>query len=117
MERKNEILDLSFEFALEIIEYSELLESNRKYVIARQLLKSGTSIGANIREAQSSESRADFIHKLKIAHKEAIETDYWLLLCEKSENYPDYPIEIKTMLLSIQKLLGKIISSTKSKNQ
>ncbi|NLB91853.1 MAG: four helix bundle protein, partial [Bacteroidales bacterium] len=63
-ERKNEILDLSFEFALEIIEYSELLESERKYVIARQLLRSGTSIGANVREAQSSESRADFIHKL-----------------------------------------------------
>ncbi len=115
MERKNEILDLSFEFALGIIEYSELLESKRKYVIARQLLKSGTSIGANIREAQSGESRADFIHKLKIAHKEAIETDYWLLLCEKATNYPSPPIEINTMLLSIQKLLNKIISSAKSK--
>lgn len=89
-ERKNEILDLSFEFALEIIEYSELLESERKYVIARQLLKSGTSIGANVREAQSGESRADFIHKLKIAHKEAIETDYWLLLCESAKSYPSF---------------------------
>ncbi|MDD2196687.1 MAG: four helix bundle protein [Bacteroidales bacterium] len=115
MEHRNEILDLSFEFALEIIEYSELLDSNRKYVIARQLLKSGTSIGANIREAQSSESRADFIHKLKIAHKEAIETDYWLLLCEKAENYPSPPIGMKGMMLSIQKLLNKIISSAKSK--
>lgn len=115
MERKNEILDLSFEFALEIIEYSELLESNRKYVIARQLLKSGTSIGANIREAQSSESRADFIHKLKIAHKEAEETDYWLLLCEKAKNYPSPAMEMNAMLLSIQKLLNKIISSAKSK--
>jgi four helix bundle protein len=114
MERKNEILDLSFEFALEIIEYSELLESNRKYVIARQLLKSGTSIGANIREAQSSESRADFIHKLKIAHKEAIEADYWLLICERANNYPPPPIMTKAMLLSIQKLLSKIISSAKS---
>jgi four helix bundle protein len=84
MERRNEILELSFKIALLIIEYSELLESDRKYLIARQLLKSGTSIGANIREAQSSESRADFVHKLKIAHKKAIETDYWLLLCEKA---------------------------------
>jgi len=117
MERKNEILDLSFEFALEIIEYSELLESNRKYVIARQLLKSGTSIGANIREAQSSESRADFIHKLKIAHKEAIETDYWLLLCEKAKNYPSPPIGTKDLMLSIQKILSKIISSAKSNKQ
>ena len=115
MERRNEILDLSFEFALEIIEYSELLESNRKYVIARQLLRSGTSIGANIREAQSCESRADFVHKLKIAHKEAIETDYWLLLCEKAKNYPSPPIAMKPMMLSIQKLLNKIIASAKSK--
>ncbi|NCA85428.1 MAG: four helix bundle protein [Clostridia bacterium] len=115
MEHRNEVLDLSFEFALEIIQYSELLESNRKYVIARQLLKSGTSIGANIREAQSCESRADFIHKLKIAHKEAIETDYWLLLCGKAENYPPPTTRTKAMLLSIQKLLGKIISSAKSK--
>lgn len=114
-ERKNEILDLSFEFALEIIEYSELLESERKYVIARQLLKSGTSIGANVREAQSGESRADFIHKLKIAHKEAIETDYWLLLCESAKSYPSPPIGMKSMILSIQKLLNKIISSTKLK--
>ncbi|SMO36650.1 four helix bundle protein [Saccharicrinis carchari] len=115
MERKNEILELSFELALEIIEYSELLESNRKYVIARQLLKSGTSIGANIREAQSSESRADFIHKLKIAHKEAEETDYWLLLCEKALSYPSPSVQMKANLLSIQKLLSKIISSSKLK--
>ncbi|WP_121460163.1 four helix bundle protein [Chryseobacterium defluvii] len=58
-----------------------------KNVIANQLLKSGTSIGANIFEAQSSESRADFIHKMKIADKEAKETEYWLLLCENSEHY------------------------------
>jgi four helix bundle protein len=115
MERKNEVLDLSFEFALEIIEYSELLESNRKYVIARQLLKSGTSIGASIWEAQSCENKADFIHKLKIAHKEAEETEYWLLLCEKALSYPSPPNEMKTNLLSIQKLLSKIISTTKLK--
>ncbi len=115
MEHRNEILELSFEFALEIIEYSELLEGNRKYVIARQLLKSGTSIGANIREAQSSKSRAAFIHKLKIAHKEAEETEYWLLLCEKAPSYPSPPDQIKANLLSIQKLLSKIISITKLK--
>ncbi|MDD4605597.1 MAG: four helix bundle protein [Dysgonamonadaceae bacterium] len=117
MEHRNEILELSFEFALEIIEFSELLESDRKYVIARQLLRSGTSIGANVREAQSSESRADFIHKLKVAHKEAIETDYWLLLCEKSKSYPPPPIEMKDKMLSIQKLLNKIIFSAKTKKQ
>ena len=71
METKNEILDLSFEFALNIIDFVEELENKRKFVIANQLLKSGTSIGANIFEAQSAESKADFIHKLKISDKEA----------------------------------------------
>jgi four helix bundle protein len=75
-------------------------------------MKSGTSIGANIFEAQSSESRADFIHKLKIADKEAKETEYWLLLCENSENY-NFDPALKIQLLSIQKLLSKIISTAK----
>ncbi|MGJ3233914.1 four helix bundle protein [Marivirga sp.] len=113
MKKRNEVLELSFEFALQIINYSELLEERRKYVIARQLLKAGTSIGANIREAQSCESKADFIHKLKISHKEAEETDYWLLLCEKAASYPNPTIEMKAMLLSIQKLLTKIISTSR----
>lgn len=113
MKKRNEVLELSFEFALQIINYSELLEEKRKYVIARQLLKAGTSIGANIREAQSCESKADFIHKLKVSHKEAEETDYWLLLCEKATSYPNPTIEMKAMLLSIQKLLTKIISTSR----
>ncbi|ADR21531.1 hypothetical protein MATR_08400 [Marivirga tractuosa] len=113
MKKRNEVLELSFEFALQIINYSELLEERRKYVIARQLLKAGTSIGANIREAQSCESKADFIHKLKISHKESEETDYWLLLCEKAASYPNPNVEMKAMLLSIQKLLTKIISTSR----
>ena len=59
MEKRNEILELSIQFALNIIEFSEILESKRKFVIANQLLKSGTSIGANVFESQSAESRAD----------------------------------------------------------
>lgn len=85
MENKNEILDLGIRFSLKIIEFTELLESQRKFVIANQLLKCGTSIGANIFEAQSAESRNDFIHKLKISDKEAKETEYWLLLCELAQ--------------------------------
>ena len=76
--RKNELLEVTFNLALLIIAYSEELEKARKYVIARQIMRSGTSIGANSREAQGAESRADFIHKLKIAYKEAQETEYWL---------------------------------------
>ncbi|WP_417431068.1 four helix bundle protein [Halpernia sp.] len=112
MERRNEVLELSIEFSVNIIKFTSRLEAERKFIIANQLLKSGTSVGANIFEAQSAESRADFIHKLKIADKEARESEYWLLLCEKSENYP-FDLELKTQLLSIQKLLSKIISTSK----
>ena len=108
----NEILDVTFEFALAIIEFAEILENNRKFIIANQLLKSGTSIGANTREAQNAESKADFIHKMKIAAKEADETEYWLLLCQYSKNYPD-TIMLQNNLTSIKKILNKIISSSK----
>jgi four helix bundle protein len=88
MKTPNPALDLSFQFALDIIQYTELLEENKKFVLSKQLLRSGTSIGASIREAQSCESRPDFIHKFKVAAKEAEETEYWLLLCKHSRNYP-----------------------------
>ena len=114
MEKRNEILELSFEFALNIIAFCEQLEEQKKYVIARQLLKSGTSIGANIRESQNAESSADFIHKLKIAAKEAEETEYWLFLCEHSQNYP-FDNTLITKLISIKKLLNSIITSMKNK--
>ena len=66
---RNEILELSIEFALDIIVFTELLEEKRKYVIANQLLKSVTSIGANVHEAQNCESNAYFTHKLKLQPK------------------------------------------------
>ncbi len=88
-QKENKILDLTFQFALDIIEFSKELENQLKFVITRQLLKSGTSIGVNVREAQSAESKADFIHKIKIATKEVEETEYWLQLCKFSKNYPD----------------------------
>ena len=72
----NPILKKSFDFSIDIIKYSELLEENKKYILAKQIIRSGTSIGANIKEAQNAESKADFIHKLKIAIKEADETEY-----------------------------------------
>jgi len=109
--KKNLLLDLTIDFSLDIIKYCELLEEKRKYVIARQLLKSGTSIGANSHESQNAQSKKDFIHKLKIAAKEADETKYWLILCNKSENYPNTGA-LQDKLLSIQKVLSKIISST-----
>ena len=113
-DKDNLIVNLSFEFALNIIEYAELLEEHRKYIIGRQLLRSGTSIGANIREAQNAESKADFIHKMKIAAKEADETEYWLLLCKMSKNYPTDEL-LTEKLTTIMRILSKIISTSKDK--
>ncbi len=92
------------------------MEEKRKYVLARQILKPGTSIGANVREAQGAESKADFIHKIKIAAKEGEETNYWLLLCKYSKSYPDTEY-LLNRLESINKVLSKIISSAKKSNQ
>lgn len=111
--KRNELLDITFQLALKVIEFCELLEIERKYVIARQLLKSGTSIGANSREAQGAESKADFIHKLKISYKEAEESAYGLALCSHSVNYPNPPSELINLIDSSTKLLGKIISTSK----
>jgi four helix bundle protein len=110
----NAIVDLSFKFALDIISYAEILEQERRFVVANQLLKSGTSIGANVREAQNGESKVDFIHKLKIAAKEADETEYWLLLCQDSENYPFNPQLLEDIKV-LQKIINKIIGTAKSK--
>ncbi|MEH6305884.1 four helix bundle protein [Olivibacter sp. CPCC 100613] len=109
---KNIILRLTFDFALDIISYCECLEARYRYNLARQLFKSGTSIGANVREAQNAESKSDFIHKFKIAAKEMDETEYWLQLCLKS-----YDLENTQMLLSkleqISKIITKIIATSK----
>lgn len=111
----NPLLKLSFEFSLSIIEYTEKLENDRRYVIGRQLLKSGTSVGANSMEAQNAESKADFIHKLKIAAKEAGETQYWLMLCEYPSHYPDCK-ELLSKIDEIQKILNKILTTAKRRN-
>jgi four helix bundle protein len=111
--KENIILDLSFSFALEIIKFSEQLETNKKFTLANQILRCGTSIGANIREAQGAESKLDFIHKLKIAYKESEETEYFLLLCEHSNSYPSSGNLIESVI-RIKKLLTKIIASTRN---
>ena len=113
-EKENVIIKLTFQFALDIIIYCEILQEGKKFVIANQLLKSGTSIGANIREAQNAESKADFIHKFKIAAKEIEETIYWLELCKFSENYPNVE-ELINQINSISKIVNKIIITSKQK--
>lgn len=110
---KNPIVVLTFQFSIKIIGYVETLEKSRKYIIARQLLKSGTSIGANVWEAQHAESRADFIHKIKIAAKEAEETIYWLMLCNDVNGYNKDCESLIENCKEIRRVLAKIIFTSK----
>ncbi len=87
-DKKNLIVDLTFDFSLDVINFSEKLRELKKFEMSSQIFRSGTSVGANTREAQNAESKKDFIHKFKIAAKEADEVEYWLELCEQSEHYP-----------------------------
>ncbi len=110
----NPILKLSFGFSLLVIEFCEKLDVKKKFIISKQVLRSGTSIGANSFEAQNGESKADFIHKMKIAAKEADETQYWLMLCEYAKDYPD-PKLLLQKLEEITKVLNKILATAKRK--
>ena len=112
--KNNALLLKTFAFSLKIMDYSEILQEKRKYVLANQILKSGTSIGANSKEAQNAESKADFIHKLKIAMKEADEVEYWLLLCKHSKYLTSPNEEMFQDLKAIQLIISKIISTSKS---
>ena len=109
----NPLLQKCIQFSLSVIKYTEHLEHQQKFVIAKQLLRCATSIGANAMKAQSAESKADFIHKLKIADKEAYEALYWLLLCNESETYPHHT-KLIPALEEIMKLLNSIIKTSKN---
>jgi|SRR6185437_13673622 len=110
----NIILKMSFDFALSVINYCNLLDERKKWVLSNQLLKSGTSIGANIREAQNAESKADFIHKFKIAAKECDETIYWLELIKHSQTLPQVE-NLLEQISHIDNIISKIIITAKSK--
>lgn len=112
-DKKNLIVDLTFDFSIKIIKFSESIRDTNRYEMASQIFRSGTSIGANIREAQNAESRADFIHKFKISAKEADELDYWLRLCEASIFYPNPEPELFEELKSITLIISKIIATSK----
>ena len=112
--KENIILKLTFEFSILIIEFAEILESNRRFVIANQILKSGTSIGANVREAQNAESKADFIHKLSIAQKECNETIYWLELMNATGYLNSVEFEsLNNDAIELIKIITTIIKNTK----
>lgn len=109
MERKNIIAELSFDFALKIIGLYKILTQNREYIISKQLLRSSTSIGANIEEASASQTKKDFIYKMAIASKEARETRYWLKLLDRSKivelDYAVYLNEIEIIIRILTKIV------------
>lgn len=117
MKKKSILKDKSFSFSLRIIKlYSYLIESKKEFVLSKQLLRSGTSIGANIRESQNAQSTLDFIHKLSISQKECDETMYWLeLLCQSKFINEEEFNSIYLDASEILKMLKSSILTTKQK--
>ena len=110
---ENTVKNKSYAFALRVIKaYKYLGSEQREFVLSKQLLRSGTSIGALIREAEHAESKADFIHKMNIALKEANETEYWLMLLHDSE-YIDNN-SFNSIISDCQELIKLLISIIKS---
>jgi four helix bundle protein len=116
MEKRNVIKEKSFLFAIEIVGLYKVLVERKEFVLSKQVLRSGTSIGANIREAEHAQSKADFIHKLSISLKEANETEYWLDLLYETKYINQIEFEnIKPKIIELLKLLISIINTSKSK--
>jgi four helix bundle protein len=116
--KENIIVDKTYAFASRIVKlYKYLTHDQKKYVLSKQVLRSGTSIGANVEEAVAACSRADFISKLTIAAKEARETAYWLRLLHDNEYLPS-PLfhSLSTDIDEIKRILGSIVLSAKSPN-
>ncbi len=105
-------------FAIRIIRLYQFLTDKKEFVMAKQLLRSGTSIGANVHEAEVAMSKSEFVSKLNISLKEANETDYWIELLHETEYISNSQYEsIHTDCVELIKLLISIIKSTKSNNQ
>ena len=113
----NVIKTKSFSFALRIVKLYQFLSIEKKeFVLSKQLLRSGTAIGALVREAEHAESKLDFVHKLAIAQKEANETDYWLELLFQSDYLNEIQFQsLNSDIAEINKILASIIITTKQK--
>lgn len=113
----NIFITKSFAFAVKVVNtYKYLIETKREFVLSKQFLRSGTAIGALIREAQNAESKADFIHKLGIAQKECDETIYWLELLRETDYISDSTFEdLKNKSTELLKLIRSSILTVKQK--
>jgi four helix bundle protein len=113
--KDNLILDKSFNFAVRIVKlYTYLCGEKKEYVLSKQLLRSGTSIGANINEAQAGQSKADFIAKMSIASKEARETKYWIDLLIKTEYLDINENHVESLLKDTEVIIKLLTSIVKS---
>ncbi len=113
---ENIIKEKTFNFALRIVKLYKYLQEKHETVLSKQLLKSRTSIGAMVREAEHAESKQDFVHKMAIAQKEVNETDYWLELLYKSDFLTEAMCKsIIEDFHEIQKIISSIILTTKTK--
>src|SRR5580704_35204 len=114
-EKKNVLKDKSFAFAIRIVKlYKYLSQKKKEFVLSKQLLRSGTAVGALIREAQNGESKADFIHKLSIAQKECDETLYWIELLRETNYINEKEFEsIYSEANSLLKMIRSAIITTK----
>lgn len=114
--RENIIKTISFEFAVRIVKLSQYLrEQKKEFVLNKQLIRSGTSVGAMVREAEHAESKSDFKHKMSIAQKEINETIYWLELLKDTDYITDEQFEsIMNDAIKIIKLITSIIKTTKA---
>ena len=117
--KENILKEKSFTFAIRIVKlYQYLCEEKKEYVLSKQLLRSGTSVGAMVREAENAESTADYIHKFAIAQKEANETLYWLeLLCETNYLKEQEYKSISQDATEIKKMITATIVTLKNKNK
>jgi four helix bundle protein len=112
--KKNIIKDKTFKFAVRIVNFAKFLQDKKEFVLSKQILRSGTSIGALIRESEHAESKADFIHKFAIAQKEANETEYWLELLFETKFVDNTVYEsLKSDVIEIQKIIASIIISSR----
>ena len=109
---KNILAEKSELFAIRIVKLSEFLTNKKQHILSNQILRSGTSIGANIAESEYSSSKADFINKLHIAQKEANETKYWLTLLNKV-NYLENKM-FESLNVDVEELLKLLASSIKT---
>jgi four helix bundle protein len=118
--KDNVILDKSLEFAIRVVKlYKYLCDEKKEYILSKQLLRSGTSIGANINEAQAGQSKADFIAKMAIASKEARESKYWINLLIKTDYLNKHDVHVRTLVNEIDeivKLLTSIVKSSQGNN-